>query len=73
MVTNDSDSSNMRLPGAMNIHEEHSELDLINQLTDLVREFDPDILTGYEVQSASWGYVIERARVHYGRSNFSHI
>lgn len=52
----------------MNIDEEHSELDLINRLTDLVREFDPDILTGYEVQSASWGYVIERARVHYGNS-----
>jgi DNA polymerase zeta len=69
IVKNDFDSSNLRLPEAMNIDEEPSELDLINKLTDLVREFDPDILTGYEVQSASWGYVIERARVHYGRSS----
>jgi DNA polymerase zeta len=50
----------------MNVDEEDSELDLINRLTDIVRDFDPDVLTGYEVQSASWGYVIERARVHYG-------
>jgi len=41
-------------------------LDLITRLTDIVRRYDPDILAGYEVQSSSWGYVIERARLHYG-------
>jgi DNA polymerase zeta len=44
---------------------EPTELDLINRLIDLVRHHDPDIITGYEVHSASWGYVIERARKRY--------
>jgi DNA polymerase zeta len=56
------------LPVGLNIDEEDSELDLINRLTDIVRKYDPDILAGYEVQSSSWGYVIERARVHFGYS-----
>jgi DNA polymerase zeta len=54
------------LPAGINIDELDSELDLINRLTDIVRDYDPDILTGYEVQSSSWGYIIERARVHFG-------
>jgi len=48
------------------VDAEDSELDVINRLTDIVRERDPDILAGYEVQSSSWGYVIERARKHFG-------
>ena len=52
--------------GEARIDEEDSELDLINRLIDIVREFDPDILAGYEVQSSSWGYIIERARSRYG-------
>ncbi|KAJ5555085.1 C4-type zinc-finger of DNA polymerase delta [Penicillium sp. DV-2018c] len=44
---------------------EPTELDLINRLIDIVRYHDPDIITGYEVHSASWGYVIERARKKY--------
>ena len=49
---------------ALRIDTEHepTELDMINRLVDLVRYHDPDILTGYEVHSGSWGYVIERAR-----------
>lgn len=58
--------SRSNLPVGLNIYEEDSELDLINRLTDIVREHDPDILSGYEVQSSSWGYVIERARMHFG-------
>ena len=54
------------LTRGLTIFEEDSELNLINRLTDLVREKDPDILAGYEVQSSSWGYVIERARLHFG-------
>lgn len=54
------------LPVGLNVDEEESELDLINRLTDIVRDYDPDILAGYEVQSSSWGYVIERARMHFG-------
>ena len=51
------------------VEEEHSELDLITTLVDIVRALDPDILTGYEIHNSSWGYVIERARCTYGKSN----
>lgn len=42
-----------------------TELDLINTVVDLVVELDPDIICGWEVQSASWGYLNERGQ-HYG-------
>ncbi|KAH8728931.1 hypothetical protein GQ44DRAFT_818764 [Phaeosphaeriaceae sp. PMI808] len=44
---------------------EEDELDLINRLVDIVRQFDPDILAGYEVHNSSWGFLIERARMKY--------
>ncbi|RMZ72153.1 hypothetical protein GMOD_00007151 [Pyrenophora seminiperda CCB06] len=47
------------------VEYEEDELDLINRLVDIVRQFDPDILTGYEVHNGSWGYLIERARMKY--------
>ncbi|USP82770.1 uncharacterized protein yc1106_10044 [Curvularia clavata] len=47
------------------VEYEEDELDLINRLVDIVRQFDPDILTGYEVHNSSWGYLIERARMKY--------
>ncbi|KAK4692554.1 DNA polymerase zeta, partial [Lecanoromycetidae sp. Uapishka_2] len=47
------------------VEEETSELDLINRMVDIVRAYDPDILTGYEVHNGSWGYMIERARCKY--------
>jgi DNA polymerase zeta len=59
------------LPKDIVVDVEDSELDVINRLTDMVRERDPDILAGYEVQSSSWGYVIERARNHFGH-HFAH-
>ena len=46
----------------MEVEEENSELDLINRMVDIVRGYDPDILTGFEVHGGSWGYLIERAR-----------
>ncbi|KIO33534.1 hypothetical protein M407DRAFT_65394, partial [Tulasnella calospora MUT 4182] len=45
-----------------------TELDLINGLIDRVKEWDPDILTGWELQNGSWGYVSERAHREYGLS-----
>ncbi len=42
-----------------------TELDLLNRISDLVAELNPDILTGWEVQRASWGYLNLRAK-HYG-------
>ena len=53
---------------AVEVEEESSELDLINRMVDIVRNYDPDILTGYEVHNGSWGYLIERARYKYDYS-----
>ncbi|KAH7078349.1 hypothetical protein FB567DRAFT_133332 [Paraphoma chrysanthemicola] len=47
------------------VEHEEDELDLINRIVDIVRQFDPDILAGYEVHNSSWGYLIERARMKY--------
>ncbi|KAK0390713.1 hypothetical protein NLU13_0216 [Sarocladium strictum] len=44
---------------------EETELDLMTRMIDIVRNHDPDILTGYEVHGSSWGYLIERARFKY--------
>ena len=49
----------------VHVEEESTELNLINRLIDIVRFYDPDILTGYEVHGGSWGYIIERARCKY--------
>ena len=45
--------------------QQTTELDLINRVVDIVRFYDPDIITGYEVHNNSWGYLIERARKKY--------
>ena len=50
---------------SVEVQEENNELDLINRIVDIVRYYDPDILTGYEVHGGSWGYMIERARCKY--------
>jgi DNA polymerase zeta len=47
------------------VEEEPTELDVLTRLVDIVRLYDPDILTGYEVHNGSWGYLIERARFKY--------
>lgn len=49
----------------IDVDEEQSELELLVKMVDIVRFWDPDILTGYEVHNSSWGYLIERARVKY--------
>ncbi|KAF2032252.1 hypothetical protein EK21DRAFT_61464 [Setomelanomma holmii] len=49
----------------VDVEYEEDELDLINRIVDIVRQFDPDILAGYEVHNSSWGYLIERARMKY--------
>ncbi|KIP11956.1 hypothetical protein PHLGIDRAFT_510248 [Phlebiopsis gigantea 11061_1 CR5-6] len=37
------------------------ELDLINRIIDVVQELNPDIIAGWDVQIASWGYLSARA------------
>lgn len=39
-----------------------NEADLLLQLVDLVKKWDPDIFAGYEIEMASWGYVIQRGQ-----------
>ncbi|KAK4168590.1 hypothetical protein QBC43DRAFT_358394 [Cladorrhinum sp. PSN259] len=46
---------------SVEVVEESTELDLMIKLVEIVRTHDPDILTGYEVHSSSWGYLVERA------------
>lgn len=41
------------------------EKSMIDKLIRLVECFDPDILSGYEINASSWGYVIERFRNAY--------
>lgn len=45
-----------------NIHIEcfNTESGIINRLVELVDYFDPDILSGFEINAMSWGYIIER-------------
>lgn len=38
-----------------------TELDMLNRFVDFVIELDPDILTGWELQLSSWGYLNARS------------
>jgi DNA polymerase zeta len=38
------------------------ELDLINRFVDLVCDMDPDVIAGWEIQMASWGYLTARSQ-----------
>jgi DNA polymerase zeta len=49
-------------PRARDISIVSNELDLINGIIDKVLELDPDIVAGWEVQAASWGYLEARGR-----------
>jgi DNA polymerase zeta len=44
-----------------------TELELLNRITDITLDFDPDILVGWEIQNASWGYCNSRGKT-YGMS-----
>jgi DNA polymerase zeta len=41
-----------------------TELDLLNTTVDLVLDLDPDVISGWEVQSSSWGYLGARGQQH---------
>ncbi|CAI7903965.1 unnamed protein product [Closterium sp. NIES-54] len=44
------------------IHLLSSESALLERVVAVVREYDPDILLGWDVQGASWGWLVERAQ-----------
>ena len=41
----------------------NSEFDLIIEFSLFIRNLDPDILVGYEVQNSSWGYLLKRGTI----------
>jgi DNA polymerase zeta len=43
-----------------------SEFELINTVVDIIVDLDPDILVGWEVQRASWGYLNLRGQQYGG-------
>lgn len=47
-----------------NLQTFEDEIGLINSMIDEIRDLDPDILVGWEVQSSSWGYFMFRAKFH---------
>ncbi|RXK35490.1 hypothetical protein M231_07268 [Tremella mesenterica] len=51
----------MRLDDEIPHHLVDSELDLINWVIDLVKDWDPDVLAGWELHNGSWGYLAARA------------
>jgi DNA polymerase zeta len=51
--------------GETTVMYETHELEVLNTFVSVVRDFDPDILTGYEVHNGSWGYLIDRAKLKY--------
>jgi DNA polymerase zeta len=52
--------------GRRTINIVESEVDLINSFLDQVMEWDPDVITGWELQNSSWGYLADRAQTAYG-------
>ena len=52
-----------KTPFGVKIHKVPSEEMLFALFIDIIHKNDPDILVGYEIQSSSWGYLIERASV----------
>lgn len=40
------------------------ELELVNRVVDVICDLDPDILTGWEIQNGSWGYLNARGSSH---------
>lgn len=49
--------------GGYPVHQVSDELELFKSLVNKVHSFDPDFLVGYEIQSASWGYIVQRMEI----------
>ncbi|KJH40962.1 DNA polymerase family B, partial [Dictyocaulus viviparus] len=49
----------------------HDERSLFEELENLIKKYDPDILFGYDTSRLSWGYVLKRA-VAIGLIDFHH-
>ena len=45
------------------------EIDLINWIIDRVTDWDPDVLSGWELHNSSWGYLAARAYQGFGETS----
>lgn len=41
-----------------------TEMEILETFFKKIREFDPDIFAGYEIETASWGYLVQRGYVY---------
>jgi DNA polymerase zeta len=64
LAVEDDANSELRLDklGFKDVETFEHEVALMIRFVDLVREWDPDVFTGYEIQKASWGYLVDRAK-----------
>nr|XP_032513018.1 DNA polymerase zeta catalytic subunit [Danaus plexippus plexippus] len=44
-----------------NVNYAENENELLEKLVEMVKKHDPDIMCGYDIESNSWGYVLERS------------
>ncbi|TFK77090.1 hypothetical protein BDN72DRAFT_890866 [Pluteus cervinus] len=63
IAVNGTQLSNLRLRSAP-IQLVPDEMELINRMLDIVIDLDPDILVGWDVQRASWGYLEARGQLN---------
>jgi DNA polymerase zeta len=66
MVAVESSQLNPRRLRNLELEMVPNELELINRVVDIIIEIDPDIIAGWETQSASWGYLAGRGK-QYGK------
>ncbi|KAI9221843.1 hypothetical protein BC828DRAFT_414526 [Blastocladiella britannica] len=59
------DDGQHRFAAPNKVHSFPDERSMMRGLVELVRTLDPDVLVGYELHSASWGYLIERCNMAY--------
>ncbi|KAI0732391.1 hypothetical protein C8Q72DRAFT_874307 [Fomitopsis betulina] len=64
MIVVENDQVNAKRLRDLKFEVVSSELDLINRLIDVVVDINPDIITGWEVQADSWGYLSARASTY---------
>lgn len=56
------------ISGNIAVQVVETEVELLDTLVRIVRYHDPDVLTGYEIHKASWGYLVDRSRIAYDRN-----
>ena len=64
IIAVESDQLNPRRLRSIKAEFVDSELALLNRLIDVIGDCDPDILSGWEVQAASWGFLAARGRTY---------